>query len=66
MENEEKKEDGKACCAKSKCCGKALGALALLLVGGAVGYFGGRHCSSCAMKANAAPAVSAPAQTPAK
>lgn len=44
MENQETKGDEKGgCCAKSKCCGgKGLAALALLLVGGAVGYFAGK------------------------
>ena len=68
MENEEKKEEGKSCgcpCGKSKCCCKAFGAVALLVVGALGGYFAGRHCKSCAMKTEA-PAVSAPAQTPAK
>lgn len=64
MATEENKDEGTSCCAKSKCCGKGLAALALLLIGGAVGYFGGRHC--CAVKTDAAPSASAPAQTPAK
>ncbi|HXT00041.1 MAG TPA: hypothetical protein VN915_05165 [Elusimicrobiota bacterium] len=64
MENEEKKEEGKSCggcpCGKQNCCcRKAIGALALLIVGGAIGFFAGRHCTMCALKA--APAVSAPA-----
>jgi hypothetical protein len=65
METEEKKEEGKSCCpcGKSKCCCKAFGAVALLVVGGIGGYFAGRHCAS---KSDAAPAASAPAQTPAK
>ena len=67
MDNEEKKEDGKSCCCgKSKCCCKAFAAVALLVVGALGGYFAGRHCSSCRMKAEAAPAASAPAQTPSK
>ncbi len=66
MENEEKKEEGKSCCpcGKSKCCCKAFGAVALLVVGGIGGYFAGRHCALCAMKA--APAeVGARGQLPA-
>lgn len=56
---QEGKEEGKGCCGTKKCCGKALGALALLLIGGAGGYFAARHCKVCAVDA---PAVSAPAQ----
>jgi hypothetical protein len=55
MENESK--DGKSCCDKSKCCGKALAAIALLAIGGVGGYFCGK---SCALKQMNAPAVSAP------
>ena len=45
METQEGKGDEKGCCAKTKCCtGKALAALALLLVGGFGGYFAGRNC----------------------
>ena len=66
MEAEEKKDEGKSCCSKSSCCCKAFGAIALLVVGGIGGYFAGRHCASCAMRTAAAPAASAPAQTPAK
>lgn len=64
MENEEKKEEGKGCCGKSHCCGKkAIGALALLIVGGAVGFFAGRHCAGgmCPLKSMSAPAATAPA-----
>lgn len=52
--------EGKSCCgSKGKCCGcKALGAVALLLVGGAAGYFCGHHC---AVKTEAPAAVTAPA-----
>ena len=64
MENEEKKDEGKSCgcpCGKPNCCcKKAVGALALLIVGGAVGFFAGRHCAMCSMHAAPA-AVSAPA-----
>ena len=64
METQETQDGGKECCSKGKCCGgKGLAALALLLIGGAAGYFGGRHCAA---KTNAAPSASAPAQTPAK
>ena len=73
MANEEKtdnKEEGKSCCPCGKsscCCKKAVGALALLVVGGIAGYFAGRHCSACAMEAHTPAAVSAPAAaTPAK
>lgn len=60
MEKEEEKKD---CCTTKKCCGcKALAALALLLVGGLIGYFTARHC--CA-KQCPVPAASAPV-TPAK
>lgn len=55
-------KDGKACCAKSCCGGKALAALALLLAGGAAGYFCGRHCAIKPEAAVAAP-VAAPATT---
>lgn len=60
MENQEKTEDGKACCGvKSKCCGKALSAFALLALGGAGGYLAGRcQLSKCAVPA----AVEAPAK----
>lgn len=60
MENQEEK-DGKACCSKKCCGGKALGVIALLLIGGAGGYFAGKHCKSCAVPAP----VAAPVQ-PAK
>lgn len=71
MENEEKKEDGKACCSKGKCCGKAFGAAALLVVGLVGGFFLGRHCGSgmCPFHSSSAPAAAAPASpapTPAK
>ena len=70
MENEEKKEEGKSCCAcpcgkTNCCCKKAIGAILLLVVGGIGGYFAGRHCTMCAMK-TAPAAVSAPAATPSK
>jgi hypothetical protein len=55
MENESK--DGKGCCDKSKCCGKALAAIALLAIGGVGGYFCGK---SCALKQMNAPAAVAP------
>jgi hypothetical protein len=66
MEAQENKEGEKGgCCTKGKCCGgKALGAVALLVVGGIGGYFAGRHCTACAMTSG--PAISAPAQNPAK
>jgi hypothetical protein len=64
MENEEKKEEGKSCCAKGGCCCKAFKAVGLLVIGLVGGYFAGRHCAMCSMKA--APAeVSAPAAAPA-
>jgi hypothetical protein len=44
MENQEGKEGEAGCCAKTKCCGKALAALALLAVGGLGGYLAGRCC----------------------
>ena len=56
MENPEKKDgqEGKACCEKSKCCGKALAAFALLAIGGAGGYLAGKcHASKCSMPAGA-------------
>lgn len=66
MENEEKKDEGKACCGKGSCCCKAFKAVALLVVGGIGGYFAGRHCAMCSLK-SAPVAVSAPAAaTPAK
>lgn len=63
MAEEATKADEKGCCGTGKkCCGgKALAALALLLVGGVGGYLAGRHCKSCAVP----PAAEAPAQ-PAK
>lgn len=57
MENQEK--DGKACCDKSKCCGKALVAFALLALGGTGGYIAGKCCSA---KTTAPAAVEAPAK----
>ena len=68
MENVEKTEEGKSCCpcGKSKCCCKAIGAIALLVVGVLGGFFAGRHCAMCAVKAAPAAAVSAPAHKPAK
>lgn len=59
------KEDGKACCDKSKCCGgKALAAIGLLALGGVGGFFAGRACKThCDLKASTE--VSAPAATPA-
>ena len=67
MENEEKKDEGKSCCAKGNCCCKAFKAVALVVVGGIAGYFAGRHCGMCPMKASATPAAAAaPAQAPAK
>lgn len=53
MENQETKADEKGgCCDKSKCCGgKALAALALLLVGGLGGFAAGRCAKSCDVKA---------------
>jgi hypothetical protein len=59
MDNQEKKEDGKACCDKSKCCGKALAAFALLALGGTGGYFAGKCCGA---KTAAPAAVEAPAK----
>jgi hypothetical protein len=59
MGDEKKPEtqDGKACCSKRCCGGKALAAVALL----AIGYAGGRLCAShCAVKD--APAVTQPAK----
>lgn len=67
MDNQETKAGEKGgCCDKSKCCGgKALAALALLLVGGFGGYFAGRNCGKvCPVSQAAAPA--APTQTPGK
>jgi hypothetical protein len=63
MEAQENKEGEKGgCCSKGKCCGgKALGAVALLVVGGLGGYFAGRHCG---VSQNTA--VSTPAQNQAK
>jgi hypothetical protein len=61
MESQEKKDgqEGKACCEKSKCCGKALAAFALLAIGGAGGYLAGKcQMSKCAVPA----AVEAPAK----
>jgi hypothetical protein len=64
------KEEGKSCgcpCGKSNCCcKKAIGAIALLVVGGAIGFFAGHHCKMCAMKTEAPAAATAPAATPAK
>jgi hypothetical protein len=61
MDSQEKTEDGKACCSKGKCCGgKSLAALALLLIGGAGGYFCARHCAA---KSDAPTAASVQAQT---
>lgn len=55
-------KDGKACCDKSRCCGKALAAFALLAIGGLSGYIGGRYCATqCAVKDAPASAI-----TPAK
>lgn len=61
MEPQENKDEGKACCGcgKSKCCCKAVMALVLLLVGGAIGFFCGRHCG--AKMCPVSPAASAPA-----
>lgn len=44
MESEPHSHEGKACCTgKSSCCGgKALAAIALLLAGGAAGFFLGK------------------------
>lgn len=54
-------KDGKACCSKSCCGGKALAAFALLALGGLGGYVGGRYCAShCAVKD--APAAAQPAK----
>lgn len=59
----ENKEEGKACCGPSKCCGKALFALALLAIGGLGGYLCGRNCGTHQCSAKDAPVqVSAPAQ----
>ena len=60
MDNEKKDgQEGKACCDKSKCCGKALAAFALLAIGGIGGYAAGKCCAA----KNAAPAaVEAPAK----
>ncbi len=70
MANEEKKaegrEEGKSCCPCGKsscCCGKAIGAIALLVVGGIAGYFAGRRCGACPLKSVPA-AASAPAAAP--
>ena len=61
MENQEKTGDEKGCCSKSKCCGgKGLAALALLLVGGVAGYFGGKCCTAKHASATA------PVESPAK
>lgn len=71
MATEEKKtegsEEGKSCCPCGKsncCCKKAIGALALLAVGGALGFFAARHHCRGEMKAcpmSSAPAAAAPA-----
>lgn len=68
QEKQEKTENGKACCSGGKCCGcKALGAVALLVVGGAIGFFAGRHCGKmCAVNAAPAAAPAAPAAPAAK
>lgn len=69
MEPQEKKDEGKSCCSGGKCCGcKAIGALVLLVVGGAIGFFAGRHCGHkmCAMPTAPAAAPAAPAPAPAK
>ena len=60
MENQEGKEAEKGCCKKGSCCcgGKALAALALVLVGGLGGYCVAKHCAST----SSVPAVSAPAK----
>ena len=62
METQENKEAEQGCCKKGKCgCGgKALAALALLLVGGLGGYCAAKHCGS----KNAAPGVSTPVENP--
>ncbi len=65
MEAEEKKEEGQTCCSKGGCCCKAFKAIALLVIGGIVGFFAGRQCAMCSAKMHSAPAVSAPA-TPAQ
>jgi hypothetical protein len=68
MADEEKKEEGKSCCPCGKsncCCKKAIGALALLVVGLAAGFFAGRHCGK-GMCPLAPAATAAPAATPAK
>lgn len=62
MENQDTKVEEKGgCCSKaSKCCGgKAVAALALLLVGGLGGFAAGRCAKSCDVQP-------APVQTPAK
>lgn len=57
MDTQEGKGDEKGCCTKSKCCtGKALAALALLLVGGVGGYFAGKNCGKvCPVREAVAP-----------
>jgi hypothetical protein len=68
MENQNP-EEKKSCCETKKCCGcKVMAALALLLVGGGIGFFAGRKCGLMCADAqmhSAAPAApAAPAQAP--
>ncbi|MFI5346641.1 MAG: hypothetical protein ACHQ51_09735 [Elusimicrobiota bacterium] len=50
-------DEGTKCCTKGKCCGcKAVAAVALLLIGGAGGYFCARHCAAKTEAPAAAPA----------
>ncbi len=60
MDNENEK-DGKACCSKKCCGGKALAVLALLAVGATGGYVAGKCCAA----KNATVTTAAPVQ-PAK
>lgn len=62
MKNQEGEEEGGGCCGKGKCCGgKALAALALLLLGGIGGYFAGRCGTTMCLISPAS--VLTPAQT---
>lgn len=60
----EKDKDG--CCAKSKCCGKALAAIGLLAIGGLGGYLAGKRCGAGRMCATEHAAPAAPAAPAAK
>jgi hypothetical protein len=66
---DEKKPDSGHECGHHHCCGKWVGAILLLLVGGLAGFFIGRcHSGMCKMKMSAdqtAPATPAAAPAPA-